>query len=179
MGARGDGKFDDTAAIQSAIDQAHGKSIYLPAGKYVVTSSLTYHTSGSAPGLKVFGDGVLSTIILPRIPDGSVFDIDGSGVPIQFQLGGYLRDFSIEGMGATWGQTNGIRLTSASMFTIEDLRIRQLSGDGIVTPVRSEYGLNPDPYSSGYLAIRHTEISFNGGCGAARRKRLGHCIAHH
>lgn len=41
-GARGDGKSDDTAAIQQVLDQYAGcKIIYFPAGTYLITSTVT------------------------------------------------------------------------------------------------------------------------------------------
>jgi len=52
FGAAGDGRTDDTAPIQSAIDTAakKGGNVYLPAGKYLVTGSLNVK-----PGVTVMG----------------------------------------------------------------------------------------------------------------------------
>ena len=53
-GARGDGKTDDTAAVQAAIDAAHGAgggTVLFPPGTYVVTSV------GLRPGIRYSGYG--------------------------------------------------------------------------------------------------------------------------
>src|SRR5437899_5759912 len=56
FGAKGDGVTDDTAALQAAITQASGGIVFVPAGTYVVTSQLTYNTSGAQQGLQLLGD---------------------------------------------------------------------------------------------------------------------------
>ncbi|HKZ30774.1 MAG TPA: glycosyl hydrolase family 28-related protein [Vicinamibacteria bacterium] len=49
LGARGDGKTDDTAALQKAID-TH-RTLYLPTGKYVVSDTLTLRPDSVLVGL--------------------------------------------------------------------------------------------------------------------------------
>ena len=49
LGARGDGKTDDTAALQQAID-AH-RTLYLPTGKYIVTDTLRLRPDSVLVGL--------------------------------------------------------------------------------------------------------------------------------
>lgn len=72
FGARGDGTTDDTAAIQRAIDEAEkspeGKNppIYLPAGEYIVSSTLHVRKDG----MQIHGDG-LGTWIRPIISNGT------------------------------------------------------------------------------------------------------------
>jgi hypothetical protein len=59
FGAVGDGVADDTAAIQAAIDYAipNGKTVYIPAGYYLITSTIIYN---GAPA--IIGDGKWSII---------------------------------------------------------------------------------------------------------------------
>jgi hypothetical protein len=47
FGAMGDGKTDDTAAIQKAIDASPGKVVYLPAGTYLISDFITIGQSGT------------------------------------------------------------------------------------------------------------------------------------
>ena len=71
FGAVGNGVADDTAAIQAAISFAAsgavvpsygGKSVYFPAGTYLVSNgAFTYGSSST--GIKFFGDGPTSTTI--------------------------------------------------------------------------------------------------------------------
>jgi hypothetical protein len=59
----GDGKADDTAAIQKAIDAAYGKSeggiVFLPSGRYRITRSLFV-----PPAVRLFGVGATRPVIL-------------------------------------------------------------------------------------------------------------------
>lgn len=68
MGAIGDGKTDDTVAIQRAMDS--GLPVYLPPGVYVVdpTVGLKVHT-----GLTICGAGRASSVLLCEPKAGSVF----------------------------------------------------------------------------------------------------------
>ncbi|WP_310820552.1 right-handed parallel beta-helix repeat-containing protein [Stratiformator vulcanicus] len=70
--ALGDGRSDDTAAIQSALDQMHGlgggpKVIYLPPGTYRITKTLVMPSSvscqvvGHGGETRILWDGVAST----------------------------------------------------------------------------------------------------------------------
>jgi len=58
FGAVGNGTTDDTTAIQNAINSG-ARSIYIPAGRYKVTSTLNLcNLSVSGVGLKIYGDCV-------------------------------------------------------------------------------------------------------------------------
>ncbi|TGX56049.1 gluconolaconase [Sphingomonas gei] len=61
--AAGDGKADDTAAIQQAFDQARGKTghgmVFLPSGRYRITRSLIVPA-----GVRVYGVGATRPVIL-------------------------------------------------------------------------------------------------------------------
>lgn len=62
FGAVGDGITDDTAAIQAAAKAARGRSLYIPAGKYVLTSgSITVFSN-----THVYGDGWKSTQLFQK-----------------------------------------------------------------------------------------------------------------
>jgi hypothetical protein len=63
FGAVGDGVTDDTAAIQAAITSLgnNGGSIYIPASNYKISSAININNQN---GVKIFGDGYKSTIVL-------------------------------------------------------------------------------------------------------------------
>lgn len=74
-GAKGDGSTDDTAAFNAALEAAAGKSLYVPAGKYLITSTLYIHD-----GTTLYGDGYGSEI-RTKVADGFVFNgVNASGV---------------------------------------------------------------------------------------------------
>jgi hypothetical protein len=72
FGAVGDGTTDDTAAFVAAL--ATGKDVYIPAGTYRITSSITLPTK-----CRLFGAGVDRTIINSNIPGDSLFKAEASG----------------------------------------------------------------------------------------------------
>lgn len=47
FGAKGDGRTDDTAAFQQAIEESAGKVIHVPRGNYRITDFLSITTSGT------------------------------------------------------------------------------------------------------------------------------------
>ena len=62
FGAVGDGVTDDTAAIQAAASKAEGKSLYIPSGRYLLSSASVLLPSN----VHVFGDGPDSCLIQPN-----------------------------------------------------------------------------------------------------------------
>lgn len=109
-GAIGDGLSDDTAAVQSALTAALGKTLYFPVGTYVITTGLT----GSASSTRICGDGKGS----------SVLKYDGSGTALTWGLGGSIPNmqFVLEGIridGSSAGVC-GLKLTGFQDFTLID-----------------------------------------------------------
>lgn len=62
FGAKGDGTTDDTEAIQEAANKAEGKSLYIPSGRYLLSSASVTLPSN----VHVFGDGPDSCLIQPN-----------------------------------------------------------------------------------------------------------------
>ena len=73
-GAKGDGVTDDTEAFNAALKDAAGKCLHVPAGKYLITSTLYIHD-----GTTLYGDGYGSQI-QTKVADGFVFNgVSSSG----------------------------------------------------------------------------------------------------
>jgi len=76
LGAIGDGKADDTAAIQKALDGIKdGSTVYLPAGTYRITKTLTLR--GPLHGVLIVGHGRNTTLIWDGEIGGKIFLDDG------------------------------------------------------------------------------------------------------
>lgn len=58
FGAAGDGTTDDTTAIQNALNEGTGRSVYFPAGTYRISTTLVVKTSTT-----LVGDGMNKSII--------------------------------------------------------------------------------------------------------------------
>lgn len=74
FGAVGDGKTDDTAAFQRAVDQAHGEVIGVPPGHYLITDIIEIRYSGTV----LQGAGPNETILLAPKPLESIRSNMGS-----------------------------------------------------------------------------------------------------
>lgn len=123
FGAVGDGVANDTAAIQATINAcnaAGGGIVLLPAGTYLVTSTLT--TPG--PNIHIEGDGCNSTIILFQPATAQPCFIIGANSETGSHYEGLaLRRFGINGFGAPSGSV-GLKLLGATNFINEDLFIQ-------------------------------------------------------
>lgn len=81
LGAKGDGKADDTAAIQAALDTAtDGTTIYLPPGNYRVTKTLNLNVDLNAKkrilGFSLIGHGKDSVLSWDGEAGGKMFQDD-------------------------------------------------------------------------------------------------------
>jgi len=75
-GAVGDGRADDTAAIQAALDKGgEGKTVYLPPGTYRITNTLVLN--GPAVGSLVIGHGRDTRIVWDGPAGGRMFWSNG------------------------------------------------------------------------------------------------------
>lgn len=79
FGAKGDGLFDDTSALQSALDMLssnkRGPALWIPAGSYRITKTLTL---AGGIGLSIVGDDPATTTLKWAGPKGgTLLHIDG------------------------------------------------------------------------------------------------------
>lgn len=130
FGAIGDGVTDDTAAIQAAINT--GKSVYVPAGTYKVSSVLTMATTGQ----RIRGEGRLSVLSASSASAGILVvnaqfcDIDNLSFAGSIaQTGGWFVDFTVNASRSILrnfsmeGAFGGMRTIAANTATIRDGQI--------------------------------------------------------
>ncbi|MFI1607860.1 glycosyl hydrolase family 28-related protein [Streptomyces griseofuscus] len=124
-GARGDGITDDAPALQAAITAASaagGGTLYVPAGRYILNTALTWSS-----GVNAVGAGDRVSILQSSNPNlDCISGTDISGVTLQgLQLSGPGRGFG-----------SGVRFTrfsapSTANITLRDVMIRSFGGDGV------------------------------------------------
>lgn len=146
FGAVGDGANDDTAEIQAAINrgQLTGQSVYLPAGNYLVTTSLQI----TAP-VTLFGDGwgsclyvsssfsALSDVIWINpsayteniiIKDLSIRPV--SGTPARYGIGVDIRNY-----GVAYSEFSGLRISALGNYCFAVIPNATPITDGFFTSV--------------------------------------------
>lgn len=133
FGARGDGRADDTAALQSAIDATFsmdGSLLQIPPGTYRVTRTLRLHFT--RPLTRQGGILAPGARLVSAITDGSpVVDVFSEST---------VRYLLIDGLGieGTGGEGAGLRLHCESFgryiynFCLRDLVVQNCGGDGCV-----------------------------------------------
>lgn len=161
----GDGIADDTAAVQS-----YGAAgVRLPAGMFRTTADVGLTASGGfVPGFVLKGDHMLRSTILAdyngNATIGAIIKLDTSG-PGNYTVGSGIEDITItQAPGRT--SLNGVQLTAAWFARLERVRIMNLSGKGIVAPIRTD--INPtisDSYQDYSVLISQCWIRGNAGWG--------------
>jgi len=74
-GAKGDGVTDDTAAIRAAVSACPaGQVVYIPAGRYLLTSTINV-----TKGITVRGDGMYATVLLAKGANTRFFYVKSGG----------------------------------------------------------------------------------------------------
>ncbi|MBN9642943.1 MAG: hypothetical protein J0I68_30740 [Achromobacter sp.] len=169
FGAVGDGVVDDTLAIQAAINYAKGRTVFLPAGRYLITAPIELNTSTAItpkyqPASRLIGDGALTTVILNRSGDYAIKNTPTAGQyseanGVRF-TGGELCHFSIVADGSSPAGSGGIKLASYWMGYLHDLVIEQVKGNGIWLHRYASIGggTNSDSYSCGNLHVDNVRI---------------------
>ncbi|MFD6324183.1 glycosyl hydrolase family 28-related protein [Streptomyces sp. NPDC058442] len=125
FGAQGDGATDNTAAVQAAVDAASaagGGTLYIPAGRYILTGSLTW-----ASGVSAIGAGARVSILQSMDQNlDCITGTDISDVTLQgLQLSGPGRGF---GSGVRFPRFSS---PSTTGITLRDLLIQSFGGDGV------------------------------------------------
>lgn len=136
FGAVGDGVADDTAAINAALAAAAGSTVYVPAGTYVVTSTLSNNLSpvegAFGPAIRIVGDGMFRTFFDNRVANGPMIDIDSAnhGGTYEAVMGALLQGFMIKTTTSP-ANSDGIRILNGYEIVIDQVYIKGLTGNGI------------------------------------------------
>lgn len=163
-GAVGDGSTDDTLALQAAITAAAGRPVYVPAGTYRVTNTLTYtpaaYVSSFGAGLKIIGDGPIKTYFDNQV-NGALFSMTtgSTGVLFQGSLGAVLEGFTIKRTTSTSNGV-GIYMTAAYNPTVRNVHIIGMSSHGIQIPC-----ILGDNDGSNMVCLDHVRIENCAGWG--------------
>ncbi|MFC1410925.1 glycosyl hydrolase family 28-related protein [Streptacidiphilus sp. N1-12] len=129
-GAVGDGKHDDTAQIQSALNAVTaGGVVYFPNGVYEISAPLVVTVAGTklvgdkaSTGYSAGGSNQTTIDALPGFTGAAMLQV--SGVP-DFAM----RDLTVHGTNTT-GTTVGVSLTGAGSCMIENVLVGRTAGDG-------------------------------------------------
>ncbi len=150
FGARGDGKTDDTRAMQEALNSAAGRvPLWIPAGKYLVDT-----LSLRGPSLTVFGDGLrYSTLVSKSGKDILVLGpAKASDAPSMWPVS--IRDLGFSGAGVTGNTGRGLVIQDAYGVNVQNVYVVNCGGDAVE--------LNDTTYSA---QLENVLAGFGGGCG--------------
>jgi len=117
FGAVGDGITNDTAAIQAAINAGYGKAVYIPAGTYLVTS--TINISGS--NITIYGNGYNS--IINRTGNyGNTFYFHSGVTQVLTDIGLHKLEIRSQGLTTSGAHifVNGVARMNISEIYIQD-----------------------------------------------------------
>jgi hypothetical protein len=125
FGAKGDGTTDDTTAIQAAIyyAQTNGGCVYLPAGIYIISSSLNVQINSGVtnpllrPSMR--GDGAGATTIIQTANASGLVITGYTGNPADYMD---LEDFTLQS-NAVGGYGNGISFSDSAFVNIDNVEV--------------------------------------------------------
>jgi hypothetical protein len=174
FGADPTGTVNSSTAIQAAINAAQGSTVYLPAGTYILNSSLELNFSTALsptyqPATRLVGAGQEVVKLVNRsgaaaIKNTPTLAQTQQSIGIRFD-GGVLSDFSILTDGSSPANSSGIELASYWFGTLSNLTIKSVKGNGIYIPAIPAFGSNADKYSCGSLIVDNCLIDANIGWG--------------
>lgn len=145
FGAVGDGVADDTVAFRNAINFARGRAVYVPGGDYLITSQIRIEpfawidvTSAKAvgafaPGMWLFGDGMVETRIQCRVPNNSMFYCNVTNpVPYAYraQMGMRVQNLAVVGLSSVANST-AFEIFNCYQLQFSQVHIRNMTGEAV------------------------------------------------
>lgn len=121
FGAVGDNTTDDTAALQAAITAATNNTLFIPAGSYKITSSLTVPPHIKIVGATMRGAGPTSGgTSLNAFFAGPVLSITADSMTFSDTL---IQSINVIGNSPTYGAGNGITVTNRFNTNFENMTV--------------------------------------------------------
>ena len=160
FGADPTGVANSAPALQSAINAAAGRPVYVPAGTYLINSGLIYDTSGDGivSGLKLIGDGKYKTVINNASGGVAITCTSGNAIT-DFQYDMAIENLSITNSTAS-ANTIGIQLSGVFQSVISNVRIVDQASHGLY--LLTTIG---DATDCSQIHIKECDFSDNGGWG--------------
>jgi hypothetical protein len=126
-GARGDGRTDDTAALQAALDAARpGVVLRIPQGRYLVDAGRSLRPR---PGSSIaLDDGAVLQALPDDLERSAIIDLTNVG-DVAIRGGRLVGNRAAHRGGGEWG--HGIRILSSSRISLSDIVIVDCWGDGV------------------------------------------------
>lgn len=138
-GADPSGVADSTAAIQAAIDAAHGSTVYIPSGIYKTTNQINLH-----PSVTLLGEGYPFPVsaynptqqytgtVLNKLHNGSCIVVQGT---VDNSESAGINGITIISNLSTYPTGDGIRIDRVSAYFIENCNIWSCGGNGFTIGV--------------------------------------------
>jgi len=145
-GVVGNGVANDTTALQEAINASisSGKPLFLPPGKYKITSGLVANSRDFC----MFGAGSRVSVIAPTASSYDALTIgpgeEGSGN----SPSGYARDFGIQGGNAEWYLPGTEPVTGKAAFKLDGMREFEVTNVNIEAD--SDFDIGFDLYNNSH-----------------------------
>lgn len=156
FGAKGDGKTNDTLAIQSAIDKAGEVEgvVYFPSGKYLCGGlKMRPHTTLLGEAQWIFRtENHGAVLVLDSVERDCMVDITGA-------FGARIKGLTLQGIRNAKKSIHGIFLNNKTYskkedtHVIDDTKVQNFSGHGLYLK------------RSWLFIIRHSQFMANRGCG--------------
>jgi hypothetical protein len=131
-GADPTGVADSSTAIQTCLNTAAGRIVFVPPGTFRVNTQLVFspNQAGSlGPSLIMRGAGRYASVFDTRVA-GPMLKIEANPIGVRFQAGAELSDFAITSAAPPAGSV-GIYLRAVWQMYMRNVRVQGLGGDGV------------------------------------------------